>query len=341
MKVSGEYVGVLRPDTPLYAFLSDEVLGRVLCLNNSRPIFDVYRLDKDIHRKRPVLRYAVRHTCLNLVGKFYADGTGDPHPAAQRLRREYDHLRRLRALGLDAPPHQVVRPLSIYEGANCVLVEEFVAGQSLTFYVRRALHEGEGDQLFERLAQVARFLADLHSRGQVQGVVEGKHVLTNLDGLVRQLAHQHVISFEQRQRLARLHDRWAVSHMLDTGRQVWIHGDAKPKHFILSGEGGVTAIDLEGLQNGDRAADLGRLAAALKLEFFRHTGDLGGSEPYIQHLYASYADCLPTGAEDCAALATRSRFYVACYQLRRGRYAWLDLGDRRRLINDAEACLQV
>jgi hypothetical protein len=90
---------------------------------------------------------------------------------------------------------------------------------------------------------------------------------------------------------------------------------------------------------GDRAADLGQMAAELKHLFFWYCGDLWGGETYIQHLYASYARFVQADAAAFATLTTRGRFHMACAQARMGCNRWLSPEYRRRLIADAEEML--
>jgi thiamine kinase-like enzyme len=120
---------------------------------------------------------------------------------------------------------------------------------------------------------------------------------------------------------------------------VLIHGDATPANFIFEEGAGVTAIDLERLRRGDRATDLGYIAAELKHLFFWYADDLAASESYIQHFYQSYVNYMQAGDESLVSLAARGRFYMGCTELRISRNAWLDLPYRRRLIEHALGCL--
>ena len=341
--MSGEYIGVLSTNDLLYDLLADEIVDRVLGFGVCRPVFDVYRLDSS----STVFRYADRRTFVNLVGKFYGNKwlhgrqTGETELRAMLMQREFDNLQRLRALGLDHYPHRVVRPLGVSVPINCVLVEDFASGPDLNFYIREATHYGKGDELRSRLTDVAWFLADMHNRSETNELVNDALALAYLDKVIGQLAYWDIISAHQRQRLACLRKRWAASRILGIGQQVLIHGDANPTNFRFSGEHGVTIIDLERLQPGDRAADLGCVVAELKHLFWWYSHDSWASEQYIQHLYATYTSYLHEGAEDFAALITRGRFYMGCYELHIGLNAWLDLGYRRRLIENAEECLMI
>lgn len=339
----GKYGGILPDNSPIYRFLAGEVLGRVLGFDGHRPVFDIFHLDNSM----TALRYADRVTFVNVVGKFYGNKwihgkqTGEPELRVELMHREFDNLRRVRALGLDTYPHCVVRPLAVCEELDCMLVEEFVPGTDLDFYVREAVRWGKEDECRAKLRDVAWFLADLHSRSQTHDRVDGACGLSYMDKIIRQLAYWKIISDDRRKRFLELRDRWAACHVLDVGQQVLMHGDAILPHFLCSGEHGITAIDLERLRPGDRATDIGCIVAELKHLFFLYSHNIWASEPYIQHFYDSYIGYLPEELEDSQVLTTRGRFYMGCYQLRISRNSWLDLDYRRALIHEAEACLEI
>lgn len=341
--MSGEYTGVLTADDPLHAFLADEVLGRVLGCAVADPVFDAYRLDPG----RVVYRYIERTSGVEVVGKFYGrkwlfgSQEGEPELRAELMRREFAALKRARGLGFSGYPHAVVRPLAMCEAIGCVLVEEPAPGLDLDHWVRAAVHQGQGTEALCRTARVAAFLADLHGRSRTGRVVSGAGVLEYLERVIGQLAAWKVVDAAQRARLQALRERWAAAGALDGAEEVWVHGDANPTHFWLSGEHGVTAIDLERLGPGDPAFDLGYLAGDLKHLFWWYSDDPAAGEPFVHELYAAYAAHRAPGGDSFDALTERGRFFMACSELRIARNSWLDLGYRRRLVAHAEECLWI
>lgn len=341
--MSGEYAGVLAEDDPLHAFLADEVLNGVLGRGVDHPVFDAWRLDSG----RVVYRYAERTTGVEVVGKFYGRkwifGTqeGEPELRAELMRREFAALQRARGLGLTGYPHAVVRPLATSEAVGCVLVEEPAPGMDLDHYLRAAVHEGQGARALAGTARVATFLADLHGRSRTGRPGSGAGVLEYLGRVIGQLAAWEVVDDGQRARLEALRERWAAAGVLEGCEEVWIHGDANPTHFWLSGDEGVTAIDLERLAPGDPAFDLGYVAGDLKHLFWWYSGDPEAGEPYVRALYAAYAEHRAPGGDCFEAITGRGRYFMACSELRIARNAWLDLGYRRRLVDHAEACLWI
>lgn len=336
------YLGVLPPEDPLYGFLTRDVLEGALGLAGCSPVFDVYALAGF----SILFRYVDRQTGADVVGKFYGnkwiDGRQDCEPGlrAARMWQELANLKRARGLGLDGPPREVVRPLAVSEARNCVLIEDFVPGVDLDTHVREAVQSGRSEPLTARLTEVVGLLADLHERSWTAESLNPEDALLVLDKYTRQLAYWEVITEPERERLARLRERWAASGFLAGGRQVLVHGDATPVNFIHRGEHGVTAIDLERLRPGDPTEDLGCLVAELKHLFFWYAHDPWGSEPYIQHVYGMYAGCR-RGVEDFGLLTERGRFRMGCVLLRIARNPWLGLDYRRRLLEKAEECLQI
>lgn len=340
--MSGRYVGVLSSADPLHRFLAEEVLREALAENgDGESVFDVYQLDGS----GTVFHYADRWSSVGVVGKFYGSKwlhgrqSGEHDLRASLMRREFENLRKARALGFTGPPHRVVRPFSVSEKLNCVLVEEYAPGNDLHFAIEQAIFHGQQERLRAQLADVAWFLADLHNESLQGFQVDQRRPISYLDKMIRELAFWAIIPPGEERGLAGLRDQWAGDAALGGVGAVLIHGDATPTNFVFRGDHDLAAIDLERLHPSDRAADLGRVAAELKHLFWQYTQDRWASEPYIQHFYGSYVRHLPAVADTEARLTNRGRFYMGCDLLRISRNHWLDLGYRRQLIREAQACL--
>jgi tRNA A-37 threonylcarbamoyl transferase component Bud32 len=337
--MSGRHVGVLPADDPLHRLLAEEVLAEAPA-RGGRAVFDVYQLDGS----GTVFRYADRHSSFGAVGKFYGSKwlhgrqSGEPDLRATLMRREFKNLSKARELGFTGPPHRVVRPFSVSEKINCVLLEEYAPGNDLHFGISQAIFHGQQERLRGQLADLAWFLADLHNHSPQGCQVDPLRPIRYLEKMISQLAFWAIILPDERRRLVRLRDQWAGERALDGVGAVLIHGDATPTNFVFSGHD-LAVIDLERLNPSDRAADLGRVAAELKHLFWLYTSDRWASEPYIQHFYASYVRHLPAAADTEATLTNRGRFYMGCDLLRISRNHWLDLGYRRLLVREAQECL--
>lgn len=329
----------LQVDDPLFEFLREEVLERILGQRPKDPAFSIQPLGRG--NTFWIYRYREAASGCDLVCKFYGgkplfDGwIGDRNLRGFLMQRELDNLARLRSIGLDRPPHQVVRPLAASREINCVLVQEFAPGTDLETDLQAAARDGAGEGLRDRLERLARFLADLHSRSRTRSPLAAADLVDRLSGLARGLASRGTISSEQEARLLALAERWDREGALGRGFQTWIHGDASPSHFLFDAERGLTAIDLEGLREGDPAEDVGRVTAEIRQAFFRHRGERITAEPYLRDFYAAYRENLPPGAETWEDFEQRARFFAGLFLASIGRNLQLDLAYRRRLIEDA------
>jgi Ser/Thr protein kinase RdoA (MazF antagonist) len=202
-----------------------------------------------------------------------------------------------------------------------------------------ALTRNAHQDLYDRLTDLAAFLAQLHRRSGTGHCVDPQVGLRYLDKLLCQLAAKGVIAPTQRGRLEALRNYWADVELLHTASEVLIHGDATPVNFVFERPGEVVAIDLERVRGGDGMTDLGCVAAELRHAFFLTTGDPAAGEPFIQHLYARYAAQLPVSTAEFGILTARGRFWMGVFELRIARNDWLDLAYRQRLVAEAERCL--
>jgi hypothetical protein len=345
-----EPLGELPRDTPLYGFLAHDVLEKELGQRDSEPTFDIFALDGG----PTVYLYADRQSQARLVCKFYGhkmlagSRTGHREARAAFMHKEFESLIHARSLGLDTSHHNIVRPLAINEDLDFVLVEDFAPGNDLVFFVMGALQSDDSLQLRQRVSETAGFLADLHKQPGIssaerphESVLEYLSAQEYLNSTADGLVYWQTITPEERGYFDEVCARWSQSNLLQPPHEVVIHGDANPTNFLWNDDNYLTVIDLEKLSWGDCAFDLGCVAAELKHLFWCHSGNASRSEPYIQHLYARYYDCLPPGMEDFASLTTRGRFYMGCIEMRIARNTWLDLGYRRSLVKDAKACLEI
>ncbi len=334
------YLGVLSAADPLYAFLSDEVLGRVLGLPVETPVFDTWALHPPI-----LMRYTERVSGVALACKFYGKklpmGNELPGPDYFRalLYQEFHNLFRVREFGFDRAPYRVVRPLAVNERLDYLLVEEFVAGPQLDTVIKAVLAQHDDQHLYARLGDLAGFLARLHRRSVTGRSADFQVGLSYLDKVLLQLATKGVIAPEQRGRLVDLRNYWAEDALLQAAPEVLIHGDATPVNFVFPNRGEVVAIDLERLRLGDGMTDVGCVAAELRHAFYRATGDPAAGEAFIQHLYARYAAQLPVPGAEFGVLTARGRFWMGVFELRIARNDWLDLVYRQHLVAEAERCL--
>lgn len=341
--MSGDHLGELSPSDPIHSLLGREVFNGNQAPNVQDPVFDVFSLDAN----GIIFRYGERRSGLSVVGKFYGrkwlDGSqsGQTARRAQLMHRELENLRFACTLELDGSRHRVVRPLAESESINCVLVEDYAPGPDLETFVREVLAGQDARQLFGCLDDIAWFLADLHSRTSFGHPLPQEPALAYLGCVADELLFWRVACQERYGSLRLLVDHWASSGILATGDEVLVHGDATPTNFLWRADHDLAVIDLERLHPGDRAQDLGCVAAELKHLFWWHGQDPEGGEAFIRHLYRTYADCVLIDTEQFHELTQRGRFFMGCNMLRIARNPWLQLGYRRQLLEEATRCLKI
>jgi aminoglycoside phosphotransferase (APT) family kinase protein len=312
-------------------------------LHCARPRFLLQRLGSD-----SVLRCDEEHTSASLVLKSYglkslwiesSQRDRDWHQVRRDLmQREFDNIKKVRALGLDQPPLCAVRALAVNPDLGCLLVEEFAPGENLHSAIHDAAQHDKYTELSARLSQVACFLARLHNASATDRRGNDREAVAYLNEVIGQLDIWQMVTPEQGEALRGIGRRWETSGQLRGATEVLIHGDATPTQFLFSDDG-MVVVDFERLQYGDRAADIGRIAADLKHFFTVYSGDPWASEPYIQRFYRDYYR-EARGAGDFGWLTERARFYMGCSELRIARNRWEELAHRQWLVQEAAACLR-
>jgi len=237
-------------------------------------------------------------------------------------------------------PHRVVRPLSKDEHINCLLVEDFARGLDLDYYIAKAAYEGQHDQLFRKLTEVAHFLAKLHNRTADTVRVNFGETSNYFRHLVQSLARGGLIDAGAAGNLGRLCDEWEQTAAMWEDVSVFVHGDATPTNFIFQPDDGVTAIDLERMHPADRVYDIGMLAAELKHHFAWRVFQADAAESFIGRFLRAYCEDFSESESAFSAVTYRNRFYMALGGLRIARNKWLPWKHRKWLADEACRCLE-
>jgi aminoglycoside phosphotransferase len=335
MPVPKEYLGHLSSHDPLYPYLVHDVLPQI-GVRDSAAEFRVFSM-----KDSKVYLYEERHSCAQVVGKFFVSGghhTADA--ASQRMRQEFDNLQLLRSYGLAGYPHHVVRPLGTNTRLNSILVEEYAKGVPLSAFLNEAIHQGQTQPLFEKLTALAYFLATLHNRTANGLGVDFHQDCAYLDRLVRKLQAKQVIGAWDADEFSWLRDRWREKPRMWEDNQVLVHGDATPSNLLFGRGLRVIAIDLERMKRADRAFDLGRIAGELQHYFLQATGNKHAAEPFIGHFLWEYACHFPDRDRAFRSITSRLPFQMALTLLRIARNSWVSAPQRRRLMEEAKIILR-
>lgn len=331
------YLGHLAPSDPLHAYLRDAILPLIGASAPPDPDWRVFRVSST----SDVYLYEDKRSLARVIGKFYArmrglNGSGAPQSAAH----EFQALDYLRALGFHKEPDYVVRPLGVREDLGDLLVVEHLTGAQLDSIINDALYQGQSEQLFRKLADLARFFARLHNRTAGGPGVDFGRTLAYFDRVVAYLLEKGNISHRRGDRLRGLAARYASRPVMWQDWQVVVHGDATPSNFLFGRNREVMVIDLERMHRDDRVYDVGRLCGELKHCFLQATGDPQRSEPYIGHFLWEYAGHFPDRRRAFAAVTGRLPFHLGLTLLRIARNPWIDSGYRTKLVREATTILE-
>jgi aminoglycoside phosphotransferase len=286
---------------------------------------------------RQVLRFTFPEAGRAVVGKFFS--AYPPQVSADvSLAREYDHYRRLPALGLANGRRLLPRLLGRCPDRSLGLLLEAVPGPDLDHLLLRACVHQEPAPLYLGLEKLANLLAFFHSRPVPIRPVSPDPAMAYLDKVTAQLEAVGLLSREDGSTLAQERRGWQARCLDFADRQVLIHGDATPTNFLFP-DGRAVALDLERLRVGDRLWDLSWVAGELKHAWGWRTGHPDGSEGAIRHFFRAYLAAQPPGPDLPRRLYGLNPFYMALAELRIARNPYLAWDYRRELVAEARRCL--
>jgi aminoglycoside phosphotransferase (APT) family kinase protein len=335
MNREGKDIGICKSG-PLYRHLRQWVLPD-LEIDAKNPSFEA----RPISLHNGVYLFEEKKSGELFIGKFFGSRKMIPENEQRRLLdAEFNNLKILRNKGLQYVPDQVVRPISKAADIGCLLVENYVPGHDLDYYIQKAIYEGQNDRLMKKLSELARFFARLHACTSVPEETHIREIRYTFNRLVRVLLSNELIEKKTAARFLSLFREWRESRWIPSGTSVLVHGDATPTNFIFSPDAGVTAIDLERMHFSDNALDIGMLAAELKHHFAAGALNADASEPFIRHFIACYNQEMAGSDALTTSLNERNPFYMAMGELRIARNEWLHVDHRRWLIEEALRCLQ-
>jgi len=321
---------------PLYRHLSTVVLPRA-GLEVKGPAFESRRLST----RETIYLFEEKKTRVCFVGKFFGFRPQlSGHHRRNCLNHEFKNLRLARNMGLCSVPNRVVQPLSKTERLNFLLVEDFVRGHDLDYYIAKAVYNGRHERLRQKLTLLAHFFFQLHS------CITGTHQVNFGDdanyfqSIIESLARGRLLDTKAISEFNHLCDHWEQTDEMWSAKRVLIHGDTTPTNFIFHPDDGVTAIDLERMHLGDRMVDIGMLAAELKHHFAWRILNADAAESFITHFLKTYCAQFSDPETVFKKITLRNRFYMALGEIRIARNPWLTLQHRTWLTEEARRCLR-
>jgi hypothetical protein len=331
----GRYLGHLPREDPLWGYLRDHILPQ-LGIASPHAVFRVFQFE----RSRDVYLYEEKGSGARLVGKFHPPRNQQGPHFPTTGEKEYQNLIFLRGLGLDSPPHYVVKPLGFNPAIGGVLLLEYLGWDLLSTVITDAIHLGRCGRLYQKLSALAHFLATMHNRTAGDWPVNFDHSYVYMGRLLDSLTVRWGMGREYSTELRHLRESWRSQSCMWEDQGVLVHGDVTPSNFLCGSGRNVMTIDLERMQWADRVFDLGRLCGELKHFFFQAKGDPGAAEPFVGHFLWEYCCHFPDRMSAFRAITRRIPFYMGINLLRIGRNAWIDPDYRWRLVQEARQILR-
>ncbi|MCX5987606.1 MAG: phosphotransferase [Chloroflexi bacterium] len=296
-----ERLGPLPHSDPAHSVLVRHVFPQ-LGVNGDRARIRAYRLGGS----NAVFEYEDRESGAKVIGKFYGR-PGIPASGAitNRMLREFRAIERMRGIGLDGHPHQVMRAFAAVPEIGGALFLEHLEGETLGV-VLDAVAKGKqsSSDLYSRLTALAYFLATMHNRtAREEPVAFATDVkyLRKLSRTLRELGH---LGESADREFRALGERWMGFGPMWEDRKVLLHGDATPANFFL-----------------------------------RNRGSRRAAEPFIGHFLWEYACHFPDRHDAFAHICARIPFHLATTLLRIARNEWVADDYRAVLLDSARDAL--
>lgn len=293
----------------------------------------------ELSYKKPVYLFLERRKNIVVVGKCFKVESILLEDAWLEADKEYLNLKLLRErFGMGGSTDYVVAPLGRSKELSALLVTEKAPGRTLDYYIARAVHEQQRNELFEKLTHLARFFVKLHQISETDRTVLPDLPQAYMEKLLDHL-RKELLSPSEGAAIQQYSSRWwDEESILVTDREVIVHGDATPTNFLFYANS-VVGVDLEEMKWADRCWDLGFMAAELKHHFMWRMGDGWAAEPFIGHFLWEYA--VNYGDTRFFHAVTRKiPLYMALGLLRIARNNWLGEHYRKNLVVEAQQCLR-
>jgi len=289
--------------------------------------------------QKPVCLFFERNRNIMVVGKLFKYGVIPLEEAWIEADKEYVNLKLLREmLGEKVDGDNVVMPLGENRDLSALLVVERAPGLTLDFFLAKAIFEQQGDQLFDILSQLARFLVKLHETCKTERPLSSEPPRLYLNGLLDSLSLGPLEPLSRASVEKYAVQWWNMETVFGSDRETIVHGDATTTNFLFD-KGNVTAIDLQDMKWADRCWDIGFISAELKHNFMWRTGSSQAAEPFISHFLWEYT--VDYGDTNFFHVITQKiPLYMAIGLLRIARNLYLDESYRVHLILEAKRCLK-
>jgi len=326
----------IDPQHPLYKHFASVVLP-LAGIELKEPHIETSRLSN----RQAIYLFKELKSQNHFVGKYF----GFRYQLSEQecrnvLNKEFLNLYAIRAKGFSDHPNRVVRPYTKNEEMDYLLVEDYVRGHDLDYYIIKAVYSGQHERLLRKLTGLAYFLFMLHQTTTSDHSVCIKNSSGYFRSIIQCLKGQGIIDEKVSLEFEHLFNVWERSDKMERDISVWVHGDVTPTNFFFHPEDGITAIDLERMHLADRVYDIGFLCAELKHHFALRLLDANLAERFITHFLHAYCENFPDPYSEFKRITERNPFYMAMGEMRIARNSYLSQNHRSWLVKEAYRCLK-
>jgi aminoglycoside phosphotransferase len=328
-----EVFKIMRVEVAICEYLKDEIFPQI-----APPPYGEIEIVR-LACEKPLYLCIEKDQKITVIAKSFKTESIPTEDALLGADKEYLNLRLLRErFGMNDGAVKVVAPLGANRGLSAFLITEKAPGQTLDYYILRAIHEQQRQELFDKLRYLAGFFVRLHCVSETKRAVSIGPLKWYLERLLDTLTTVLITPSDRAALEKYAAAWWDRKEIFTADREVIVHGDATPTNFLFD-NGNITAIDLENMKWADRCLDLGFIAAELKHHFMWRMHDGWAAEPFIGHFLWEYA----VHYGDTTFFHTITRkipLYMAIGLLRIARNGWLDEPYRKGLVAESQRCLK-
>ncbi|MGB9755748.1 MAG: hypothetical protein ACPLXO_02585 [Desulfurella sp.] len=325
--MSEKFFGILKSNDPLFFYLNKI---KELKLHNFVPV-DFYLVQSFSNTKKNVYKYTSNFDGTTFVVKFFGNSvTNNKEIAKKRLLWEFNKLKYFQICSNQEI--KIINPYCYLVNVDCALVEPYIDGKTLDYYIKYAITNNKKDKLQKKIYLLAKLLNCIHKS------LTQKHY----DLSVEKNYCSKILNTLYKDKLIDKHKLLNIKNICKNGfsniitNASNVHGDATTTNFIYS-NGAIYAIDMEKSKIASVELDLGFIVAELKHHFMLFGLQEHDASEYISYFLYQYS--LLSG-KSLSYLEHNLKFFIALGLFRIARNWYLDNSYRRLLIEKAIDLIQ-
>ena len=328
-KISGD----VHKDTSLYEYLKDRRLWKATHISK-KPDLHVAKLAGSNN----VYLVDDGHSHKKFILKSFQTMDVSLSKALHRTDREFSRLKKADHIIGRRDWVRVVVPYCKSDHGH-FFAEQYVTGTPLGKYIKRTMESKGTDSLYEKLTMLAGFFSILHKKTLGSDHVNSSNIRDELKRHAQEASEGGAMTHEELKETDRLIHEACSYDLIKDAKKAFVHGDANPSNFLY-GNGRLYVIDMERAGYRDPVYDLGILAGELFHYAMYYGRDPYKADPFIGHLYWTYAGNFKDQRGTFIRLTKRNPLYMANSLLRIARHPYFSMDYKRRLAYHAKECLK-